>query len=71
MKATDLTIVKVFHDGQEKARFEGKEACDKALGYILKNQSMSVSWALENEGWLVQQFHEKGNFYWTPKNYGI
>jgi hypothetical protein len=71
MERTDLTTILVFHDGERKAKFEGKDAPEKALGFLHKNCGMSASWAIKHEGWLVQEFHEKGNFYWAEKNYGI
>jgi hypothetical protein len=67
----ELTIVKVFHNGETKAQFEGRLAKEQAMGFILRNQPMSIAWAIRNEGWLVQEFNEKGNFYWSEKNYGI
>jgi len=67
----ELIIVKVYHEGKEKARFEGNDAQTKAFSYILKSQSMSVYWAMKYEGWLVHEFNEIGNFYWTENHYGI
>jgi hypothetical protein len=67
----ELIIVKVFHNGKEKARFEGKDAPTKAFGYVQKAQPMSVFWAIKYENWLIQEFNEKGNFYWTENHYGI
>lgn len=50
----------IFQDNQEKKSFFGENSQNEAFGYLLRNQSQSVNYALKYGGWSVIVYNEAG-----------